>query len=122
MDITLCQNKKGKGHPKHAMKAHRGVKRYSYILTQSRRLKEVGGAPHTPATLPPGKLSRTRFTGGWVSLGAGLSGQEKSRHHLGSKTVCQNKTCNKVWKRARRFGGWLKDSVCEKLFSCCRPG
>jgi hypothetical protein len=53
MDITLCQNKKGKGHPKHAMKAHRGVKRYT--LTQSRRLKDVGGEPHTPATLPLGK-------------------------------------------------------------------
>jgi hypothetical protein len=39
----------------------------------------VGGQPHAPAALPPGKRPGTHCTGGWVGPRAGLDGCGKSR-------------------------------------------
>ena len=40
--------------------------------------KGVSGQSHVPAALPLGKRRGTHRTGGWISLGAGLDGSEKS--------------------------------------------
>jgi hypothetical protein len=46
----------------------------------------VGGQPHAPAALPPGKRPGTHCTGGWVGPRAGLEGCGKPRPHRDSIT------------------------------------
>jgi hypothetical protein len=44
----------------------------------------VGDQRHAPAALPPGKISVTHFTRGWVGPRAGLDGCDKSVLHWDS--------------------------------------
>jgi len=39
----------------------------------------VGGQPHAPAALPPGRRPGTHCIGGWMGPRAGLDGRGKSR-------------------------------------------
>ena len=43
----------------------------------------AGGQRHAPATLPPGKITGTHCTGGWMGPRAGVDGCGKSRPPLG---------------------------------------
>ena len=49
---------------------------YSSTLPSTSALDGVGGQRHAPATLPPGKRPGTHEKGGWMGLGAGLTGAE----------------------------------------------
>jgi len=43
-----------------------GPKRYTFTLSLTSALEEVGGQIHAPAALPPGKRPGTHCIGGWM--------------------------------------------------------
>ena len=73
-DIALKGKGKGKGkvQPRTGHEGPEGDKRYSYTLSLTSALDEVGGQRHAPAALPPGKRPGTHCIGSWVAPRAGL--------------------------------------------------
>jgi hypothetical protein len=57
---------KFKLHPDTGHERRKGEERYSSTLSLTSALDGVGGRRHATVALPPGKISGTHCTGGWV--------------------------------------------------------